>query len=154
MTPKGIFAKLHPDFVPAAQAPMWFRAGSLLLVGFAAALVVLALGRRIYTSNLEVTALIAVLLVQVCSGILYACGWLEGRKAIDATELDFTSIFLHVLDGIVILDDSGVCLDANPAAFAILGAPPAVLLGHCFDQFFQDAQLFERQWQMFLRKSN
>ena len=154
MTPKGIFGKLRPDFVPAVRAPMWFRAGSFLLIAFAASLVVLALGRRVYTSNLEVAALIAVLLAQVCAGILYACGWLEDRKGIDATEREFTSIFLHVLDGILILDDSGVCLDANPAAFAILGAPPAVLVGHCFDQFFKDPQQFQRQWQMFLRNSN
>jgi PAS domain S-box-containing protein len=154
MTPKGIFDKLGPDFGPAARAPMWFRAGSLLLVAFAAALVVLALGRRVYTSNLEVAALIAVLLAQVCASFLYARGWLEGRKGIDAIEREFSSIFLHVLDGILILDDSGVCLDANPAAFAILGAPPAVLVGHRFDQFFKDPQQFLRQWEMFLRKSN
>jgi PAS domain S-box-containing protein len=133
---------------------MWFRAGSLLLVAFAASLVVLALGRRVYNSNLEVAALIAVLLAQVCAGILYARGWLEDRKGIDATEREFTSIFLHVLDGILILDDNGVCLDANPAAFAILGAPPAVLVGHCFDQFFKDQLQFQRQWQLFLRNSN
>jgi len=133
---------------------MWFRAGSILLIAFAASLVVLALGRRVYTSNLEVAALIAVLLAQVCAGILYARGWLEDRKGIDATEREFTSIFLHVLDGILILDDNGVCLDANPAAFAILGAPPAVLVGHCFDQFFKDRQQFQRQWQMFLRNFN
>ena len=154
MASKLTIGKLRSDFVPAARAPMWFRAGSLLLVAFAASLVVLALGRRVYTSNLEVAALIAVLLAQVCAGILYACGWLENRKGIDATEREFTSIFLHVLDGILILDDSGVCLDANPAAFAILGAPPAVLVGHCFDQFFKDPQQFQRQWQMFLRNSN
>jgi PAS domain S-box-containing protein len=154
MTSKLIFGKLRPDFVPTARAPMWFRAGSILLIAFAASLVVLALGRRVYTSNLEVAALIAVLLAQVCAGILYACGWLEDRKGIDATEREFTSIFLHVLDGILILDDSGVCLDANPAAFAILGAPPAVLVGHCFDQFFKDPQQFQRQWRMFLRNSN
>ncbi len=154
MTPKGIFGKMRPDFVPAARAPMWFCAGSLLLIAFAASLVVLALGRRVYTSNLEVAALITVLLAQICAGILYACGWLEDRKGIDATEREFTSIFLHVLDGILILDDNGVCLDANPAAFAILGAPPAVLVGHCFDQFFKDPQQFQHRWQMFLRNSN
>ena len=154
MTPKGIFGKLHPDFVPAARAPMWFRAGSLSLVGFAAALVLIALGRRVYTSNLEVAALLAVLIAQVCTGLLYAFGFVQNRKGIDATEREFTSIFLHVLDGILILDDSGVCLDANPAAFAILGAPPAVLVGHRFDQFFKDPQQFLRHWQMFLRKSN
>jgi len=154
MTPKGISGKLHPDFIPAARAPRWFRAGSLLLVGFAAVLVVLALGRRIYTSNLEVAALIAVLVAQICAGLLYAHGILEGRKGIDAIEREFTSIFLHVLDGILILDDSGVCLDANPAAFAILGAPPAVLMGHSFDQFFEDPLQFQRRWQTFLRNSN
>jgi PAS domain S-box-containing protein len=154
MTPKLISGKLRPGFVPAARTPLWFRAASFLLVGFAVALVVLALGRRVYNSNLEVAALIAVLLAQVSAGILYACGWLQDRKGIDATEREFTSIFLHVLDGILILDDAGVCLDANPAAFAILGAPPAVLVGHCFDQFFKDPLQFQRQWQMFLRKSN
>jgi len=37
---------------------MWFCAGSLLLIAFAASLVVLALEDVFYTSNLEVAALI------------------------------------------------------------------------------------------------
>jgi len=104
MTPKGIFGKMRPDFVPAGSRTNVVCAGSLLLIAFAASLVFRS-GRRVYTSNLEVAALITVLLAQICAGILYACGWLEDRKGIDATEREFTSIFLHVLDGILILDD-------------------------------------------------
>jgi PAS domain S-box-containing protein len=76
----------------------------------------------------------------------------ERRGAYD-TKRELSSIYRHVLDGILILDDQGVCLDANPAAFAILGAPPAVLVGRSFGQFLTNPQEFELQWRAFLDQS-
>ena len=154
MISKHTFGRLRPDLASADRSPVWFRATSLLLVAFAAALVVLALGSRVYALNLEIAALIAVLFAQICAGSLYAIGWLEDRKGLEAVEREFTSIFLHVLDGILILDDGTVCLDANPAAVAILGAPSPVLVGHRLHQFFKDPLQFGYQWKTFLRKSN
>jgi PAS domain S-box-containing protein len=153
MIPKHTLAAAHQDSGPEAYTPLWFRISSLLLVAVAIILLVVVVGDRVYTSNLSVSALVAVLLALVCAGFLHVRAWYEERKGTFATEREFTSVCQHALDGILILDDRGVCLDANPAAFALLGAPPAVLIGHSFAQFYADRQQFERQWQTFLERT-
>ncbi len=126
--------------------PLWFCISSLLLLAVAIILLLVVLGDRVYTSNLAAGALTAVLLALACAVFLHIRAWYVGRRDVYATEREFTSVYQHALDGILILDDSGVCLDANPAAFALLGAPPAVLIGHSFAQFYADSQQFDRQW--------
>lgn len=138
---------------PDVLTPLWFQIASRLLLLLAAALLFLSLGTRIYASNLVVGAFAVVFLAQGCAGFLYAHGWYAERGRAFATKRELSSIYRHVLDGILILDDRGVCVDANPAAFAILGAPPAVLIGHSFGQFLTDRQPFEAQWRAFLEKS-
>jgi PAS domain S-box-containing protein len=134
--------------------PLWFRISSLLLLAVAIILLAVVLGNRVYTSNLSIAALAAVLLALACAAFLHIRAWYVGRKDVYETEREFTSVYQHALDGILILDDQGVCLDANPAAFALLGAPPAVLIGHSFSQCYADPQQFERQWQTFLEHGN
>jgi PAS domain S-box-containing protein len=134
--------------------PLWFRISSLLLLAVAIILLLVVLGDRVYTSNLAVGALTAVLLALGCAVFLHIRAWYVGRRDVYATEREFTSVYQHALDGILILDDSGVCLDANPAAFALLGAPPAVLIGHSFAQFYADGQQFDRQWKDFLKRTH
>src|SRR5258706_5776369 len=131
--------------------PLWFRISSLLLLAIAIVLLLVVLGDRVYTSNLAVGALVAVLLALACAAFLHIRAWYEGRRDVYATEREFTSIYRHALDGILILDDHGMCLDANPAAFTLLGAPRAVLVSRSFAQFCVDGEQFERQWQAFLR---
>src|SRR3984893_3906509 len=140
----------HEPSTPEVYIPLWFRVSSLLLVAVAVVLLVVVLGDRVYVSNLSVAALAAVLLALGCAAFLHVRSWYVGRKGIYATEREFTSVYQHALDGILILDERGVCLDANPAAFALLGAPPAVLVGHSFAQFYADRAEFEREWHTFL----
>jgi len=142
----------HEPSTPEVYIPLWFRVSSLLLVAVAVVLLVVVLGDRVYVSNLSVAALAAVLLALGCAAFLHVRSWYVGRKGVYATEREFTSIYQHALDGILILDDQGVCLDANPAAVALLGAPPAMLVGHCFAQFYADRFAFERQWRSFLEQ--
>jgi PAS domain S-box-containing protein len=151
MIPKRSLAA-HEDSTSEAYTPLWFLVSSLLLVAVAIILLVIVLGDRVYTSNLSVAALVAVLLGLGCVAFLYVRAWYLGRKGIYATEREFTSVYHHALDGILILDDQGVCLDANPAAFALLGAPPAVLVGRSFAQFYGDPVEFDRQWRIFLEQ--
>jgi len=138
---------------PDARTPLWFQIASRFLLLLAALLLLLSLGTRVYASNLIVAAFAVVFLAQGCAGFLYARAWFCERKRVYDTKCELSSIYRHVLDGILILDDRGVCLDANPAAFAILGAPPAVLVGRSFGQFFRNPQDFERQWREFLDES-
>jgi PAS domain S-box-containing protein len=151
MIPKQNLAR--EDSTSEAYTPLWFLVGSLLLIAVAIVLLVVVLGDRIYTSNLSVGALVAVLLGLGCVAFLHVRAWYLGRRGIYATEREFTSVYQHALDGILILDDQGVCMDANPAAFALLGAPPAVLVGHSFAQFYADRLEFESQWRIFLERS-
>jgi PAS domain S-box-containing protein len=137
-----------------SDSPLWLRVSSLLLLAVAMGLLLVVLGNRVYTQDLSVAALVAVLLALGCAAFLLVRAWYQERKGIYATEREFTSVCEHALDGILILDDRGVCLDANPAAFALLGAPPAVLVGHSFAQFYADRQQFERQWHTFLERSH
>jgi PAS domain S-box-containing protein len=136
-----------------AHTPLWFQVASRLLLLVAGALLLLSLGTRVYASNLVVAAFAVVFLAQGCAAFLYARAWFAERRQVHDTRRELSSIYRHVLDGILILDDQGVCLDANPAAFAILGAPPAVLVGRSFSQFLKDPQQFERQWLAFLKES-
>ena len=151
MIPKCNLAHEHSS--AEIRTPLWFLISSLLLVAVAIILLVVVLGDRVYTSNLSVAALAAVLLGLGGVAFLYVRAWYLGRKGIYATEREFTSVYQHALDGILILDDQGVCLDANPAAFALLGAPPAVLVGHSFAQFYADRLEFELSWRIFLERA-
>ncbi len=138
---------------PDARTPLWFQIASRFLLLLAGAFLLVSLGTRVYSSNLVVAAFGVVFLAQGCAAFLYARAWFAERKRVDDTRRELSSIYRHVLDGIVILDDQGICVDANPAAFAILGAPPAVLVSHSFAQFLKDPNQFERQWRAFLDES-
>ncbi len=153
MTPKPMSDEPRAGCEADASTPLWFQVASRFLLLLAAALLLLSLGTRVYASNLIVAAFAVVFLAQGCAGFLYARAWFYERKRVYDTRRELSSIYRHVLDGILILDDRGVCLDANPAAFAILGAPPAVLVGRSFSQFLQDPRQFERQWRAFLDES-
>jgi PAS domain S-box-containing protein len=144
--------RLATDYDAEVHTPLWFRVSSLLLLAVAICLLLLVLGDRLYASNLSAAALVAVLVALGFAAFLHVRAWYVGRKGIYATEREFTSIYQHALDGILILNDCGVCLDANPAAFALLGAPPAVLVGHSFGQFYADQPEFEREWHTFLER--
>jgi PAS domain S-box-containing protein len=70
----------------------------------------------------------------------------EQRKAdtaFDTTDREFASVFRNTLDGILILDDRGFCLDANPAAFTILGTTAGELMGKPLSTFYADRRAFD-----------
>jgi PAS domain S-box-containing protein len=135
------------------NAPPWFVMSCFLLLTVATLLLIVVLGDRIYTSNLCALAIAMIVVSLGCTVFLQVRAWHLGRKGFHATECEFTSIYQNALDGILILNDQGVCLDANPAAFALLGAPPAALIGHSFAQFYGDRLAFDREWRWFLERS-
>jgi PAS domain S-box-containing protein len=67
------------------------------------------------------------------------------------TACEFTSIFQNVLDGILIVDDQGVCLDGNPAAASILRFPRDKLIGENVGCFFTNSDAFAQKWTAFLK---
>src|SRR5579871_786331 len=134
------------------RAPLWFQIASRSLFLVAAVLLFLSLGTHLYGTKLVVADVAIMVLAQGSVGFLYASVWFAERRRVRDAQRELSSLFRHVLDGILILDDQGMCRDANPAAYAILGAPPAVLLGHSFAQFVTDRLRFERQWRAFLEE--
>ena len=128
--------------LPAKPPPRWFWISSLslLLLGIASFALSLVVGNRQSRLFLAVIPLIL-----VCALALHAYYLLHaGRErhavadAFFATDREFASVFDHALDGILILDNQAVCLNANPAALRILGAPSDKLLGTSLAPFFAD----------------
>jgi len=71
-------------------------------------------------------------------------------RAFRNADSEFSSIFQNVLDGILILDDLGNCLDANPAASSILRVTSHELVGQPIVKFFADRDSFNRNWSSLL----
>lgn len=136
-----------------ASVLLWFLSSCFLLIGIGLILLVLVLAVPLYGSRLFFLVALLCGVGLVCAGLLEVRAWRLGQQVSDATEREFTSIYHQALDAILVLDDDGVCLDANPAAFALLGVPPAVLVGHCFAQFYSCREEFDQQWRNFLALS-
>jgi PAS domain S-box-containing protein len=60
----------------------------------------------------------------------------ETARVLDATEREFQSIFDSTLDAIVILDDQGICREANPAALALFATERPELVGRPIRRFY------------------
>jgi len=61
--------------------------------------------------------------------IRYAIERKRSEEALRQSEVTVRAIFENSLDGIVIFEESGVCLEANAAAASLLGAPRDKLVG-------------------------
>ena len=59
-----------------------------------------------------------------------------------------------MLDGVLIVDNLGNCLDANPAAATILRFSSSELIGQNICRFFADSSAFATGWNAFLQKKN
>jgi PAS domain S-box-containing protein len=138
----------------------WMPAGVLVL-GFSA-IVLLAMsvfGPRSYVRPFSWAALALVLSSLGCATFLHARFLLLARReqrrtasVLDATEREFQSIFDSALDAFLILDDGGICIEANPAALDLLGTERTHLIGHPVQGFLSSAENFEHGWKRFLAR--
>lgn len=139
----------------------WERAGSLLISFAMVVLLVAAFGPRSYSGPLS-SLLLTVVLVALCTAIVLHVRFMilarrqqhETASVLDATEREFQSIFDSALDGILILDDRGSCLEANPAALALLGAQRNELVGQSIRKFHSPVDDFENIWKRFLDRKD
>jgi PAS domain S-box-containing protein len=65
-------------------------------------------------------------------------------------DCESSSIFENVLDGILIVNDDGDCLDANPAAASLLRLSVNRLIGQSIGRFLVDRASFKEYWNSFL----
>jgi len=123
----------------------------------AVSLFLLSLRSDIYRSGLA-TVLVPALLVALAAAVflnIYTLWRARNEQhqtdlAFRDTDCEFSSIFQNVLDGILILDNDGNCLDANPAAASMLQISRARLIGQNLAHFFPAPQSFVHTWESFL----
>jgi PAS domain S-box-containing protein len=120
---------------------MWFGSG---LVCFASiALLGAAFRPDVYGGKQTSSVLLALVLTALSVAIALHVRFLmlasrerrDTAKALEATEREFKSVFDNALDGILILDDRGTCLEANPAAQTLFGARRDELVGQPAEKF-------------------
>jgi len=140
------------------NARRWMWLGSVLLCFGSIALLVIAFRPALYIGR-QVSS---VLLVLVLSALLVAIALhirflilakreqRETANALDATEREYKSVFDSALDGILILDDQGICLEANPAAQTMFGTRRDELVGQPIGKFYRGRNDFEGSWRRFL----
>ena len=65
-------------------------------------------------------------------------------------EREFRSVFENALDAILILDNHGICLDANPSTSQLLGAPREQMIGQPIARFYASRHAFDSFWEQLL----
>jgi PAS domain S-box-containing protein len=75
----------------------------------------------------------------------------QADQAFRDTDCEFSSIFQNVIDGVLIVDNEGICLDANPAASEILKCAYARIVGRSIGDFFSESRACEG-WNSFLQQ--
>jgi PAS domain S-box-containing protein len=138
-------------------SPSWLRLGSLGVLLISITLLLVSCVVDAYGSRL-IAGLVPTILIAIgCAFSFAGCAsWYffkEHRRADQAfrdTDCEFSSIFYNVLDGILILDQAGKCLDVNPAAVCILRIPKQKLIGEHFSRLFPKFQEFDQLWNSFL----
>jgi PAS domain S-box-containing protein len=135
----------------------WELAGSLVIASALIVLLVATFGPQSYASptsslllTLALLALCVAIALHVRFMILARREQRETAGILDATEREFQSIFDSALDGILILDNRGTCVEANPAALRLLGAGRGQLVGQSIQRFHSPIDDFENKWMRFL----
>jgi PAS domain S-box-containing protein len=138
----------------------WMWLGSVLCFASIGLLATAFRPARFYSGRQVSSALLTLVLVALLIAIALHIRFLilarrehrETSSALDATEREFKSIFDNTLDGILILDDEGNCLEANPAAQTIFGAARDELVGQPMAKFYGGND-FEGSWRRFLDRA-
>ena len=149
--------KASTSIRPGSTHRSWVWPGSLLIFFSVAVLLAAAFGSRSYRGPLSslllmlvLTALGAAIFLHVRFMILARREQRETVGVLDATEREFQSIFDSALDAIFILDDRGFCIEANPAALALLGTTRRELVGCSLQKFHSPPDDFESVWKRLL----
>jgi PAS domain S-box-containing protein len=151
----------RPSTIYCYSFPLWLRRWSittlLASVGFFCVSLFSYNYRTIFAATLVPSLLVALsfaVFLNVYSFWHLRREHREADQAFRNTDCEFSSIFQNALDGILIVDDEGACLDANPAAAAILRFSTNTLIGEHISRFFADRSAFTQRWSsFFLNKS-
>jgi PAS domain S-box-containing protein len=143
------------------SSPAWLRRCSIATL--AASIGFLCLSLYAYNfHSISATSLVPLLLIALSFAAflnLYSLWYFrsehrEADQAFRDTDCEFSSIFRNVLDGILIADNAGNCLDANPAAAAILRCSANELIGQNIVRFLVDTDAFSQGWDCLIQNKN
>lgn len=147
--------------MPPSRSPRWLRFSSLAVLSVAIALFIVCLGleaRHSAFGSFLMPTLLSFLAIAVSLGVYSLLRLRHEHQSTDQAfhdaHCEFSSIFQNVLDGILIADNEANCLDANPAAAAILRVSYDQLIGRNLGTFLRDPTLFVQEWQSFLRRNS
>lgn len=142
-------------------ARKWLRMSEYLVLVAAVVLFAAVSAAKFYHAPLVSLFPIAVALVLLFAIILIARFLIllrkdnrESASVLETTGREFQSIFDNALDGILILDNQGNCIDANPAAIGILGVDRNQLLGQSVAKFYADRSVFTANWASFIERKH
>ena len=133
----------------------WMWLGSVLVCFASIALLAIAFRPGFYSGRqvssvllaLVLTALLVAIALHVRFLILARREHRETANALDATEREFKLVFDNALDGIIILDDCGTCLEANPAAQIMFGTRRDELVGQPIGKFCTWKQFLDPRYE-------
>jgi PAS domain S-box-containing protein len=139
--------------------PLWLRSCSIVTLVSSIGLFSLSLFAYNFHPIL-VASLVPSLLVGLSFAVflnIYVLWHLRGEQqradqAFRDTDREFSSIFQNVLDGILIVNNEGDCLDANPAAAANLRISAEKLIGQNIDCLFVDRGESTDKWNSLVQK--
>lgn len=141
--------------------PIWIRWCSIIILAASIGFLGVSLSPSDYHAFLSVSlapsllaALSLAIFLNIYSLLHFRREHWRTDRAFRDTDCEFSSIFHNVLDGILIVDDDGDCLDANPAAAAILRLPINKLIGENVCRFLMDRDTFGERWNSFLQNKS
>jgi PAS domain S-box-containing protein len=143
------------------SSPSWLRFSSLAALVVAVAFLLASLFLNTYTSRFSAVFVTGILLALALATSLTSYSLTNSRlkhqkteQAFREADCEFSSIFQNVIDGILIVDDEGDCLDTNPAAAAILRVSMDGLIGQNISRFLADRVAFTQRWRAFLQNKS
>jgi PAS domain S-box-containing protein len=139
----------------------WDGAAWLLISSAVVALLLAVFGPRSYSASVS-SWLLGLVLSALCAAMILHFRFVflvhrERRNVaglLDATGREFESIFDSALDAILILDNEGICIEANPAALTLLGTARDQLVGHSIRKFHSPVEDFENAWRRFVDRKD
>jgi PAS domain S-box-containing protein len=151
--------RLGRALFPSEDAQFGWRFASVAVTMLSVALIALTVWYRLRGIELPPALLVALLgafatVVLLFSKFLFWAQRQEGEisGALHTSEREFQSVFENALDTILILDDNGICREANPAAEQLFGTPRPQLIGFPIDRFYKNSHQFQGSWQAFLNQ--
>jgi PAS domain S-box-containing protein len=74
----------------------------------------------------------------------------QSNELLFGKEREYQSIFENALDAILVVDDKGVCREANPSAHELFDSRRDRVVGHQVRMFYSDPQGFDSMWTLLL----